>query len=94
MKYKKKHKIRLTKTGKILFSIIIFIFLSIILFTNSNKETFYLKEENDLYVMEIKYPRINNKMLLADATDYINNKKDEFKENMQNLDYKQVALII
>lgn len=82
MKYKKKYKIRLTKTGKLLFSIIIFIFLSIILFTNSNKETFYLKEENDLYVMEIKYPRISNKMLLADATDYINNKKDEFKENM------------
>ena len=88
MNYKKKHKIRLTKTGKILFSVIIVIFLSIIIFTNSTKETFYLKEENDLYIMEIKYPRINNKILLADATDYINNKKDEFKENMQDLDYK------
>ena len=87
MKYKIKHKIRLTNTGKIFFSIIIGVILSFILFSNTEKEILYLKEEKEKYTLEIEYPKLDNKMILADAKAYINNKKTEFVKNINELEY-------
>lgn len=87
MKYKIKHKVKLTKTGKIVLSIIIGSIFGCLLFSNTNKETLYLKEETKNYTMEIKYPNINNKILLADAKAYINTKKKDFIKNTNEIDY-------
>lgn len=87
MKYKIKHKVKLTKTGKIVLSIIIGSIFGCLLFSNNNKETLYLKEETKNYTMEIKYPNINNKTLLVDAKAYINNKKKDFIKNTNEIDY-------
>ena len=86
MQYNNKHKLKLTKTGKIFFSIILGCFLACILF-NKDNEILYLNKETDKYTMEIEYPKINNKTLLADAKGYINNKKNEFESSIEELEY-------
>ena len=65
MKYKKK-KIKLTKFGKIFFSLIgIFIISIFMLSINRFKHRFYKVEESDKYLIEINYPQVKNKSIIA-----------------------------
>ena len=73
MKYKKK-KIKLTKFGKIFFSLIgIFIISIFMLSINSFKHRFYKVEESDKYLIEINYPQVKNKSIIAYSKEYIKN---------------------
>ena len=80
---KKRHKRRLTKFGKLFFSGIFGLTVSILSFTFINHQrVFYEKEENKNYIVEINYPNVKSKQLLAYTDDYIKNKKKEFKEEI------------
>ena len=80
---KKRHKRRLTKFGKLFFSGIFGLTVSILSLTFINhQKVFYEKEENKNYIVEINYPNIKSKQLLAYTDDYIKNKKKEFKEEI------------
>ena len=69
MEYKKNHKIKLTKFGKkfFAFTIVLIIGISVLCLNNSNRN---LKEETNNYLVEINYPKVNNKDLLYNI--YIN----------------------
>lgn len=87
---KNKKKIRLTKFGKIFFGTLLITVISVICFFNSRVK-FYDKEERDNYVVEINYPKIKNKSLINKTNNYINNKKNDFKKqvkNINNTDFK------
>ena len=62
MEYKKNHKIKLTKFGKkfFAFTIVLIIGISVLCLNNSNRN---LKEETNNYLVEINYPKVNNKDL-------------------------------
>ena len=64
MEYKKNHKIKLTKFGKkfFAFTIVLIIGISVLCLNNSNRN---LKEETNNYLVEINYPKVNNKDLLV-----------------------------
>ena len=80
---KKRHKRRLTKFGKLFFSGIFGLTVSILSLTFINhQKVFYEKEENKNYIVEINYPKVKSKQLLAYTDDYIKNKKKEFKEEI------------
>ena len=80
---KKGHKRRLTKFGKLFFSGIFGLTVSILSLTFINhQKVFYEKEENKNYIVEINYPKVKSKQLLAYTDDYIKNKKKEFKEEI------------
>lgn len=80
---KKRYKRRLTKFGKLFFSGIFGLTVSILSLTFINhQKVFYEKEENKNYIVEINYPNIKSKQLLAYTDDYIKNKKKEFKEEI------------
>ena len=83
MKYKKIHKRRLTKFGKIFLSLIIVLMIEIfsLCFSNS-KNNLYEKQETDNYSIEINYPKVKNENLLAYSTEYIKNKEEEFKNDI------------
>ena len=87
MKYKKIHKRRLTKFGKIFFSFIIVMMIGIfsLCFINS-KNNLYEKQETDNYSIEINYPKVKNENLLAYSTEYIKNKEEEFKNDISDLE--------
>ena len=70
MKYKKIHKRRLTKFGKIFFSFIIVMMIGIfsLCFINS-KNNLYEKQETDNYSIEINYPIVFYDNLLAYSTE-------------------------
>ena len=77
MKYKKIHKRRLTKFGKIFFSFIIVMMIGIfsLCFINS-KNNLYEKQETDNYSIEINYPKVKNENLLYYTTEYIKKKEE------------------
>ena len=87
MKYKKIHKRRLTKFGKIFLSLIIVLMIGIfsLCFINS-KNKLYEKQETDNYSIEINYPNVKNENLLAYSTEYIKNKEEEFKNDISDLE--------
>lgn len=80
---KKRYKIRLTKFGKLFFSGIFGLTVLILrlVFIN-HQRVFYEKDENKNYIVEINYPKVKSKQLLAYTNDYIKNKKKEFKEEI------------
>ena len=85
MKYKKK-KIKLTKFGKIFFSLIgIFIISIFMLSINSFKHRFYKVEESDKYLIEINYPQVKNKSIIAYSKEYIKNMENDFKNNIEGI---------
>lgn len=80
---KKKYKIRLTKFGKLFFSGIFGLTVLILRLAFINHQrVFYEKDENKNYIVEINYPKVKSKQLLAYTDDYIKNKKKEFKEEI------------
>ena len=48
----------------------------------NHQRVFYEKDENKNYIVEINYPKVKSKQLLAYTDDYIKNKKKEFKEEI------------
>lgn len=80
---KKRYKRRLTKFGKLFFSGIfgLTVLILSLAFIN-NQRVFYEKDENKNYIVEINYPKVKSKQLLAYTDDYIKNKKKEFKEEI------------
>ena len=94
MEYRKSHKRRLTKFGKIFFcfTIILMIgFLSLYV-NNSNRNLFgkgktdNYKEEANNYLIEINYPKLNNKNILAYTNEYLHKKEEEFKNDIRDLE--------
>lgn len=84
---KKRHKRRLTKFGKLFFLGIFALTVSILSLTFINHQRdFYEKEQNKNYTVEINYPNVKSKQLLAYSDDYIKNKKKEFKEEISTVD--------
>ena len=85
MEYKKNHKIKLTKIGKkfFAFTIVLIIGISVLCLNNSNRN---LKEETNNYLVEINYPKVNNKDLLAYVKEYLQNKEEEFKNDISDLE--------
>lgn len=83
MTLKKRYKIRLTKFGKLFFSGIfgLTVLILVLAFIN-HQRVFYEKDENKNYIVEINYPKVKSKQLLAYTDDYIKNKKKEFKEEI------------
>ena len=80
---KKRYKIRLTKFGKLFFSGIFGLTVLILSLAFINHQrVFYEKDENKNYIVEINYPKVKSKQLLAYTDDYIKNKKKEFKEEI------------
>ena len=80
---KKRHKRRLTKFGELFFLGIFALTVSILSLTFINHQRdFYEKEQNKNYTVEINYPNVKSKQLLAYSDDYIKNKKKEFKEEI------------
>lgn len=80
---KKRYKIRLTKFGKLFFSGIFGLTVLILgLAFINHQRVFYEKDENKNYIVEINYPKVKSKQLLAYTDDYIKNKKKEFKEEI------------
>lgn len=80
---KKRYKIRLTKFGKLFFSSIFGLTVLILRLAFINHQrVFYEKDENKNYIVEINYPKVKSKQLLAYTDDYIKNKKKEFKEEI------------
>ena len=87
MTIKKRHKRRLTKFGKLFFLGIFALTVSILSLTFINHQRdFYEKEQNKNYTVEINYPNVKSKQLLAYSDDYIKNKKKEFKEEISTVD--------
>ena len=73
---KKRYKIRLTKFGKLFFSEIFGLTVLILgLAFINHQRVFYEKDENKNYIVEINYPKVKSKQLLAYTDDYIKNKK-------------------
>ena len=98
MKYKKIRRRRLTKFGKIFFSLITVLMIGIfsLCFINS-KNKLYKKQETDNYSIEINYPNVKNENLLAYSTEYIKNKEEEFKNDIsvQNrLLYRTIRVLL
>ncbi len=93
MEYKKTHKRRLTKFGKrfFAFTIVLMIGISVLSLNSSNRNLSEkgiidnYKEETDNYLVEINYPKVNNKNLLAYANEYLQNKEEEFKNDISDL---------
>ena len=85
MEYKKNYKIKLTKFGKkfFAFTIVLIIGISVLCLNNSNRN---LKEETNNYLVEINYPKVNNKDLLAYVKEYLQNKEEEFKNDISDLE--------
>ena len=83
--YQKNHKIKLTKFGKkfFAFTIVLIIGISVLCLNNSNRN---LKEETNKYLVEINYPKVNNKDLLAYVKEYLQNKEEEFKNDISDLE--------
>ena len=80
---KKRYKRRLTKFGKLFFSGIFGLTVLILSLAFINHQrVFYEKDENKNYIVEINYPKVKSKQLLAYTDDYIKNKKKEFKEEI------------
>ena len=80
---KKRYKRRLTKFGKLFFSGIFGLTVLILSLAFINHQrVFYEKDENKNYIVEINYPKVKSKQLLAYSDDYIKNKKKEFKEEI------------
>ena len=94
MEYKKNHKIKLTKFGKkfFAFTIVLIIGISVLCLNNSNRNLSEkgiienYKEETDNYLVEINYPKVNNKDLLAYVKEYLQNKEEEFKNDISDLE--------
>lgn len=83
---KKRHRRRLTKFGKIFLSYCFIMIIGIIsLFFNQTKDNFYMKEENDNYLVEINYPKLANRNLMTYSSDYIESKEKEFKDNISDV---------
>lgn len=83
MTLKKRHKRRLTKFGKLFFSGIFVLVATVFSFTFVNhQKSYYEKEENKNYIVEINYPNVKSKQLVAYSDRYIENKKKEFKEEI------------
>jgi len=83
---KNKRKIRLTKTGKIFVGIIALGLISISMIFNKTKREFYVKEETDDYLIKINYPKLDNKNLVAFADDYVQDKKQEFINDIKEVE--------
>lgn len=94
MEYKKNHKIKLTKFGKkfFAFTIVLIIGISVLCLNNSNRNLSEkgiidnYKEETNNYLVEINYPKVNNKDLLAYVKEYLQNKEEEFKNDISDLE--------
>ena len=94
MEYKKNHKRKLTKFGKKIFAftIVLMIWISVLCLNNSNRNLSEkgiidnYKEETNNYLVEINYPKVNNKDLLAYANEYLQNKEEEFKNDISDLE--------
>ena len=94
MEYKKNHKRKLTKFGKkfFAFTIVLMIGISVLCLNNSNRNLSEkgiienYKEETDNYLVEINYPKVNNKDLLAYVKEYLQNKEEEFKNDISDLE--------
>lgn len=83
---KKRYKRRLTKFGKIFFGCCFVMAIGIIsLCFYQTKHKFYVKEENDNYLVEINYPKLENKNLIAYSNDYIESKEKEFKDYISDI---------
>lgn len=86
MKCKRKHRVKLTAFGKIFFSFIFLIIASaFFLFRDSNNK-FYEKEETKKYTIEIEYPKLRNKSAAEFTKNYINEKKQEFIKEIEELE--------
>jgi len=93
MAYKKNHKRRLTKFGKIFFGFTIVSMVGTFclclnhfnIFLLDKKNVDIYKEEADNYLIEINYPKVNNKSILAYANEYLQNKEEEFKNDISDL---------
>lgn len=87
----KKSKIRLTKIGKIVFSAS-FIILTSMIFMVSKLfyHKYHIKEEKSDYIVEINFPKLKNKNLISYSKNYINTKKKEFKQNINNLNNSDI----
>ena len=94
MEYKKNHKIKLIKFGKkfFAFTIVLIIGISVLCLNNSNRNLSEkgiienYKEETNNYLVEINYPKVNNKDLLAYVNEYLQNKEEEFKNDISDLE--------
>ena len=94
MEYKKNHKRKLTKFGKkfFAFTIVLIIGISVLCLNNSNRNLSEkgiidnYKEETNNYLVEINYPKVNNKDLLAYVKEYLQNKEEEFKNDISDLE--------
>ncbi len=89
MSYKRSKKIKLTKTAKMLLStLMIGIVLISLSFYHSDKnlenEIHEIKEEEN-YTLKIDYPKLANKKIEKEVTDYITEAKEEFLTTAENL---------
>lgn len=81
MTLKKRRKRRLTKFGKLFFSGIFVLVATVFSFTFVNhQKSYYEKEENKNYIVEINYPNVKSKQLVAYSERYIENKKRNLKK--------------
>lgn len=80
---KKRRKRRLTKFGKLFFSVIFILTVLILSLTFMNhQKSYYEKEENKNYIVEINYPNVKSKQLIAYSDNYIKSKEKEFKDKI------------
>ena len=88
-KSRKKKKIKLTNTAKIIVSILLIsIVLCNLTFFHKDKMVEYEAHEieNEAnYTLKIDYPKITNKDIEKEITNYIINKKEEFLDNAKQL---------
>lgn len=86
MKYKKRQVKKLSKFGKVFFSVIIISIIGICsLFFKEDKNIFYEMEETDDYIIEINYPEVENEELIAYSIEYIKEKEEDFKNEIVSL---------
>ena len=86
---KRSKKLKLTNTAKVIFSILIIgIVLCSLTFIHKDKtsefEVHEIKEESN-YTLKIDYPKVENKEIEKEVTDYIKNKKEEFLTTAEEL---------
>lgn len=87
MMYKKRHRRKLNKLGKMFLIGIITLGIGLFsLFFPKGGNTFYEQEETDNYLVEINYPKVASKALITYSNDYIKDKKEEFMNQISDSD--------
>lgn len=86
MKKYKKHHLKLTLFGKIFFSFLMIALVAPFTILINTKNQFYEKEENEKYTIEIEYPKLKNENVVKLTKEYIDEKKQEFINEIEGLD--------